>query len=272
MDAARPYEAHHLSLDAGASQANDVDKKAYHILVQGDGTTVRGVASIAANSGKLADNYAAHTLNCNTDSIGISMCGMAGAVEAPFNPGKYPITKVQWDALIEAVAELAEFYEIEITPKTVLFHAEVQMNLGIKQKNKWDVTRLPFDGSITGAANIGNRMRSEVKARMKGDDNVVLEPMPVGGIAVAIRPTKTRSKKDGLDTGSIPVGTSVEVVAVDGLFVQFETPAGYLVWGDRTDFKVTDGPDVESGTKPDPKRQKISEMRKLLDELEADLG
>ncbi|SPL65333.1 Phage protein [Ochrobactrum soli] len=257
---------------AGTNTANDVDKKAYHILVQGDGSTVRGIASIAANSGKLTDSYAAHTLNCNTDSIGISMCGMAGAVESPFNAGKYPITKVQWDALVEAVAELAATYGIEVTPKTILFHAEVQTNLGIKQKNKWDVTRLPFDGSITGATHIGNRMRSEVSARMKGGSTVALEPMPVGGMAQAVTLAKTRTQKGGPDTGSIPAGTTVEVVAVDGMLIQIETPAGYLVWADRSDFDVVDGPAVETDTKPNPKRQKIAEIRRLLDSLEADLA
>ncbi|MCM0751496.1 hypothetical protein DEA98_09825 [Brucella pseudogrignonensis] len=75
---------------AGTNTANATDKKAYHLLIEGDGTVVRGNASIADNSGSLKDGYAAHTLNCNTDSIGVSMCAMAGAVESPFKPWRLP--------------------------------------------------------------------------------------------------------------------------------------------------------------------------------------
>src|SRR5690606_21599103 len=52
---------------------------------------------------------------------------------------------------------------IAVTPKTVLTHAEVQANLGIKQRNKWDIAVLPFDRKVVGAKAIGDKLRSEVK-------------------------------------------------------------------------------------------------------------
>ncbi len=77
---------------AGANKASAVDKAHYHVLIEGDGTPVKGDPSIAANQAPVSSGYAAHTLNCNSGSIGLSLCGMAGAVEKPFNAGKYPIT------------------------------------------------------------------------------------------------------------------------------------------------------------------------------------
>lgn len=253
---------------AGTNKANDVDKKAYHILIEGDGSLVRGKPTISANSGSLKDGYAAHTLNCNTDSIGVSLCGMAGAIEAPFKPGPYPITKPQWAVFIDVVAELASHYDIPVTPKTILFHAEVEPNLGIKQRNKWDITRLPFDLSLITAAAVGNLMRSSVAAQLKSQV-VVLEPIPVGAIAVTTSIVKTRSTKDGPDTGSIPANVNVEVAVVDGMLIRVETPAGYLVWADRTAFKMVDGPQVETNTKADSLRGVVTSLRSLAEQIEA---
>lgn len=109
-----------LHWTAGNNRASATDKKHYHILIEGDGTPVRGVPTIDLNAAPLKSGYAAHTLNCNSGSIGVSLCGMAGAVERPFNAGKSPLTKQQWDAAIVAVAELCRRYSIPVTKATVL--------------------------------------------------------------------------------------------------------------------------------------------------------
>ncbi|WJR67196.1 N-acetylmuramoyl-L-alanine amidase [Neorhizobium sp. CSC1952] len=152
---------------AGQNKASDLDREHYHILIEGDGKLVRGKPSIALNSEpKTKAGYAAHTLNCNTGSIGVSLCGMAGAVESPFNPGKQPITRMQWEALTSVLAQLCKRYSIPVDRKTVLSHAEVQPTLKITQKGKWDISRLPFDPSIQGAIAIGDQMRAMVKSRL----------------------------------------------------------------------------------------------------------
>lgn len=151
---------------AGANTASGLDKSHYHILIEGDGKLVRGGPSIAANGIGGSGPRASHTLNCNTGSIGVSLCGMAGAVESPFNPGKSPITAVQWKTLADVLADLCRRYEIPVTPKTVLSHAEVQTNLDIKQRGKWDIARLAFDHSLVGAKSCGDAMRALVAARL----------------------------------------------------------------------------------------------------------
>lgn len=149
---------------AGTNKANSIDKKHYHVLIEGDGKLIRGDHSIDDNEAPIRGAYAAHTLNCNTGSIGVSLCGMRQAKESPFQPGPSPITREQWEMLSRLLAELCKRYAIPVLNSTVLSHAEVQGTLGIKQRNKWDITRLPWDRSVVGATQVGNQMRAMVKA------------------------------------------------------------------------------------------------------------
>ena len=152
---------------AGTYTPNSVDKKAYHKLIDGDGNVHDGTFPISANQAPLSKGgYSAHTLNCNTDSIGVALCAMAGAVEAPFKAGSYPITRKQEEALVALVRSLAAQYNIPITNKTILTHAEVQTNLGIAQKNKWDITYLPSLGKTTAKA-VGDHLRAKISGAQK---------------------------------------------------------------------------------------------------------
>lgn len=151
---------------AGAHKASDFDRSHYHLLIESDGTLVRGIPSIKLNEAPAKKGYAAHTLSLNSGSIGVSLCCMGGATESPFNPGKYPMTEKQWTALTSLVAELCRRYGIPITDKTVLSHAEVQNNLGIAQRGKWDITRLAFAPEIKGAKACGDKLRAEAKAKL----------------------------------------------------------------------------------------------------------
>lgn len=146
---------------AGAHKASGLDKSHYHILIEADGKLVRGTPSIALNDARGAKaGYAAHTLNCNTGSIGVSLCCMAGAIESPFKAGSAPMTAVQWCALPFVLADLCRRYGISVTPRTVLSHAEVQGTLGIKQRGKWDITRLAHYPSLVGAKACGDAFRA----------------------------------------------------------------------------------------------------------------
>lgn len=148
---------------AGSHRASGLDRAHYHIVIEGDGTLSRGTPSIALNdAGGAKPGYAAHTLNCNTGSIGVALCCMAGAVESPFKPGNAPMTPIQWQALPRVVADLCRRYDIPVTPKTVLSHAEVQPNLCIKQKGKWDISRVPPVPSLVGAKACGDALRAAV--------------------------------------------------------------------------------------------------------------
>ena len=153
----------------GTHTASANDRSHYHVLIEGDGEVVRGKPSIALNASTgLGKGYAAHTRGLNTGWIGVSLCCMGGndVRESPFNAGKWPMTRAQWDKLPLVLAALCHRYKIAVTPQTVLSHAEVQGTLGRPQLGKWDITRLAFDPSVQGAKACGDLFRRNTLALM----------------------------------------------------------------------------------------------------------
>lgn len=145
---------------------NDLSAEHYHFMVNGRGEVRSGDHKPEANIKPEKGNYAAHTLNCNTGSIGIACMAMAGA-KSVTNYGHYPILEVQFEAMCKKIAELCVKYKIAVSPTTVLSHAEVQTNLGIKQRGKWDIAVLPY-AQLTTAKDCGDHMRRCVRAYMAG--------------------------------------------------------------------------------------------------------
>ncbi|MDX1656060.1 MAG: N-acetylmuramoyl-L-alanine amidase [Candidatus Competibacteraceae bacterium] len=148
---------------AGGHKATELDRKHYHILVEGDGTLVQGFHSIKDNESTRDGRYAAHTRLKNTRSIGIAVCCMAGARQSPFDPGRFPMTEKQWRTMAAVATELCRAYRIEVKPTAVLGHGEVERQLGIRQRGKWDPMVLPWDPQRD-AREVGDRFRDLVSA------------------------------------------------------------------------------------------------------------
>ena len=146
----------------GNYEAADDELDHFHIPVLQDGSLLCGNHSIAANGKPRSARYAAHTLNCNTESIGISVCCMADANESPFDGGKCPMTDWQWEVLAQVAADLAQRYGIRVTPQTILGHGEVETNLGIEQRGKWDPLMLPWEPTLS-KKEVGDRFRARCK-------------------------------------------------------------------------------------------------------------
>ena len=153
---------------AGAGRASAEDKAHYHRLVEYDGTVVAGAEAVEDNIVTSDGDYAAHTLRLNTGSIGVAMCGMRGAVEHPFDAGPSPLNEAQFNAFCKLVADLCVEYGIPVTPQTVLTHAEVQTTLGVQQRGKWDVARLPWRDDLRGARSVGDFMRQRITLMLGG--------------------------------------------------------------------------------------------------------
>ena len=135
-----------LHWTAGGGMPSNVDKVHYHRLVDVRGEVHDGLFSIEDNRKIVGSKYAAHTRGCNTGSIGLAICCMAGAIEGrPEKTAKVIPTREQVDKLCWLAADLAIKYEIETTDKTILCHSEVEQNLGIRQRGKWDIEWLPWD-------------------------------------------------------------------------------------------------------------------------------
>ena len=155
-----------LHWPAGTNKASKLDRQHYHFIVEGNGNVVAGDLPPEANLSTKDGEYAAHTLNCNTGSIGVAVAAMAGARERPFTAGRFPITPQQPKALAQLVARLCEQYDIPVTRQTVLSHAEVQPTLGIKQKGKWDITWLPGMEKPEDPVKTGDWLRGLVSAEL----------------------------------------------------------------------------------------------------------
>lgn len=151
---------------AGGSRASATDKAHYHFITEWDGTIVKGTEAPEDNIVTSDGDYARHVLNLNTGSIGVAMAGMRGAVESPFDAGPSPLTEKQFEAHCLLLAELHREYSIPVTRKTCLTHAEVQPTLGVIQRGKWDIARLPFKPDLRGAIPVGDYMRERVKSYM----------------------------------------------------------------------------------------------------------
>jgi len=164
---------------AGGHTPSNLDREHYHVIIAGDGKVVDGKHKIEANANPIKGAYAAHTLNCNTGSIGVALAAMAGAQERPFNAGPSPITETQLRVLARVCADLCEQYKIPVTPQTVLTHAEVQPTLGIKQRGKWDIAWLPGMDAPGNPVAVGNKLRWMVKVAMTSDAPATpVEPKP----------------------------------------------------------------------------------------------
>jgi hypothetical protein len=227
----------HIHWTAGGHNANATDKAHYHILIEGDGELVRADKSIKANERGSRMRRASHTLNANTGAIGVSMCSMAGARERPFNAGRWPMTKAQWDIMVKVVADLAKRYRILVTPKTILTHAEVQPNLGIRQRNKWDITRLAFDASVRGFKAVGDKMRQEVADVLDGNSRWRGTGIPssmrapryrVDGVSPST--LNFRDAPNGEKKGELRENMVVEKLSEAGDWWEVRTTGGYIGW------------------------------------------
>ena len=157
----------HWHWTAGGGYPSDLDRQHYHYLIDHDGQVRSGRWPAEANIAPKQGAYAAHTLNANTGAIGIGVCGMAGATERPFSPGRAPMNELQIDALIELTARLCREHGIAVTRRTVLSHAEVQPTLGIKQRGKWDIAWVPGMMSVGDPVRVGDALRARVIEAMK---------------------------------------------------------------------------------------------------------
>lgn len=157
---------------AGADGVNAVEKDAYNFITNRLGITVPGdfppEAQTPSNIKKGSNFYAAHTLNANSYRIGMAADAMAGARERPLFWGSAPLTEVQIREMMRFTAGLCRVYKFPVSRQTTLSHAEVEPTLGIKQRQKWDITCLPGDTTVRSAIEVGDILRDMVQKALRG--------------------------------------------------------------------------------------------------------
>jgi len=181
----------HLHWTGGGHTPNASDLKHYHFVIAGNGDVVQGNLAPESNLDVSDGQYVAHTRKANTGAIGIALAGMFGAVERPFDPGTSPITTDQLASMAVMVAELCETYDIPVTRKRVLTHAEIEPTLGVKQRGKWDITWLPGMAGPGDPVSVGDRLRDMVKAAQAEMQMEAAPRMPEPAGAYADKPRKS---------------------------------------------------------------------------------
>lgn len=231
---------------AGRHKASGIDRAHYHLLIEGDGNVVKGDYAISANSRwlKMGDSYAAHTGGKNSYSIGVSCCSMWDAREKPFKPGPEPLTEAQWNRMTEVVAQLCDFYSIPVEKTTVLGHGEVEANLGVRQRGKWDPMVLPWNRALK-SSEVGDLLRNQVREHLAQAGAGAAEEPTLELKAVIIRGQRFEDAilEDGdafVNVEPVAEAFDCTVESRDDLYLKVRGPSGKLykvpftMHGDKT--------------------------------------
>jgi hypothetical protein len=153
----------HWHWTGGAHKIIALERKHYNGLSDRDGNHYDGLWRPEAQASYVAGRHgASHTLNANTGAIGEAVDAMAGAKERPFKWGKNPLTWEGINAMLSATGAHCRNFDIPISKWSTLTHAEIQANLGIRQRWKWDYTILPDMEKPRSAAWVGDRLRERL--------------------------------------------------------------------------------------------------------------
>jgi hypothetical protein len=154
-----------LHWTGGGPRANSTDRKAYHYIVEHDGTIVQGVHPVARNMQRVwGESYARHTGGFNSFSVGISFAGMMNFT-SPARPGSVPLKPGQVLAGLRFAAECCHAWELDaLDPAQVFHHREAWELHGVKgtrNHTKLDITHLPFMPELR-RTETGPWMRSKI--------------------------------------------------------------------------------------------------------------
>ena len=130
-----------LHWTAGKNIPNEIELQHYHRIVDGGGKIYNGKFSIEDNINCNDGKYAEHTGGGNTESIGVSMCGMMGFSNSK-SVGSFPLTKIQCETTFQLCAKLAKQYNIPIDKEHIFTHHTYNLSHGIKT-GKIDIIFLP---------------------------------------------------------------------------------------------------------------------------------
>jgi hypothetical protein len=179
-----------LHWSAGAHTPSDLDRNHYHFIIDGAGRVHNGKWPVSANEKPVKGQYAAHTLNANTGSIGVAVAAMAGAKERPFDAGSHPITPAQVQTLVTLCRKLMAEHGIKATRETVLSHAEVQPTLDIKQRGKWDIAWIPGMDKPGDPVKVGDHIRGLINSQDKIQPTPAEAPKPAAPSSPAKPPAQ----------------------------------------------------------------------------------
>jgi peptidoglycan hydrolase-like protein with peptidoglycan-binding domain len=169
----------------GGYRSSDLDRRAYHAIVEGDGSVTNGDFTPEDNQGRLQrGRYAAHTAGLNTGNYGIALACMADGQWSQPRASKFFPRLEQIDAMLQQTVWACRRWSITPSRQHTLSHAEVAQSVGVPQQGKWDFDYDPWGRRDSrNAIAIGDELRQEVVNRL----GVKQLPKPA-----AIRPRLSR--------------------------------------------------------------------------------
>jgi hypothetical protein len=173
--------------NGGIHVATPEEMRRYHILVEHDegptpdpaddeinvlaGVPIeRNAGSVRGKPGAHRDwtnGYAAHTRGFNSGSLGLSLCGMRGAVDyrpgGDVDPGPSPITSRQVDVMLGMIVQFLRIWGYAPTDDRVFTHWEAGAIHGRPQGGRWDIGWIP--GHHFRREQVGPWIRRQVRER-----------------------------------------------------------------------------------------------------------
>jgi hypothetical protein len=149
-------------LTAGTYTPSAHELECYHFLIDGQGKIHNGIFKPEDNLNCNDGKYAKHTGGGNTDSIGISLCGMAN-FKSKNDVGRFPITRIQFETAMQLCAKLSTKYNIPIKSDSICTHYEFGItHPETSSAGKIDIVYLPPFPNIK-KQDIGDFIRSKIK-------------------------------------------------------------------------------------------------------------
>lgn len=160
---------------AGGGMPNDTDKEHYHYLVDIGGRFYCGKFKpednlVCKNDKTGKPMYACHTGGGNTGSIGVAFCGMRNFKNRE-NIGDCPITRIQFETVMQLCAEICKKYHITVTPQTVMTHYEFgKSHPKSSSAGKIDIVYLP-PFSYVKQSDVGEFVRNKIRWYVNHPEN-----------------------------------------------------------------------------------------------------
>jgi hypothetical protein len=163
----------HWHWTAGASTPNSTDIRHYNDVFDVEGNQYDGRSPASQQAlyqvGRIG---VSHTRSANTGAVGMSLCAMGDARpnwgQMTVDQGKWPLTWEAINAMLERTADYCRDFDVKVSPWTTISHAEVQGNIGIPQRGKWDIRVLPDKPDrLRSAKECGDILRDMLREKLR---------------------------------------------------------------------------------------------------------
>lgn len=163
------YRRYHILVEHDEGETPDPADDLIHVLagvpIERNAGSVKGMHGAHNDPEK---GYAAHTRGFNSGSLGLSLCGMRGAVDyrpgGDVDPGPSPISSRQVEVMVGLIVQFCQLWGYSPTEDRVFTHWEAGAIHDRPQGGRWDISWIP--GHVFTRRDVGPWIRRQVSERM----------------------------------------------------------------------------------------------------------